>query len=67
MPDEVLKSIAEDITRVDEQITRATDLISAMKEAGEDTATLEADLRTQIARKNRWERMLTARGVTVSS
>lgn len=63
MPSQVLKDIAADFKRVDPAITEAEELITAMREAGEDTVSMEADLRTLKARKTKWERMLKARGL----
>jgi len=63
MPSQVLKDIAEDFKRVDPAIKEAEELISAMKEAGEETVTMEAELRTLKLRKTKWERMLRARGL----
>ena len=63
MPNQVLKSIAEDFKRIDPAILEAEELIEAMREAGEETATMEAELRTLKVRKTKWERMLKARGL----
>ena len=63
MPSEVLKNIAEDFKRIEPAIEEAEELIAAMREAGEDTATMEAELRTLKSRKTKWERMLKARGL----
>lgn len=66
MADEVLENIAKDIKDINTSITRAKTLITAMKEAGEDVHELEADIRTLEIRKVKWERMLTARGITLT-
>jgi len=63
MPSEVLKNIAEDFAKIEPAIAEANELISAMREAGEETAEMEAELRTLITRKTKWERMLKARGL----
>lgn len=63
MPSQVLKNIAEDFKRVDPAIMEAEELIAAMREAGEDTISMEAELRTLKARKTKWERMLKTRGL----
>lgn len=63
MASQVLKDIASDFKRVDPAIKEAEELIGAMREAGEETATMEADLRTLKMRKAKWERMLKARGL----
>jgi len=65
MADEILESIAKDVTEINQTITRVKGLISAMKEAGEDVHEVEADIRTLEVRKVKWERMLHARGITV--
>ena len=63
MPSQVLKDIAADFARVEPAIKEAEELISAMREAGEETTTMEAELRTLKLRKGKWERMLKARGL----
>lgn len=63
MPSQVLKDLAKDFERVEPAITEAEELITAMREAGEDTAKMEADLRSLKSRKGKWERMLKARGL----
>lgn len=63
MPSQVLKDIAEDFARVEPAITEAEELIQAMRDAGEDTTSMEAELRTLKLRKGKWERMLKARGL----
>jgi len=65
MPSQVLKDIAADFARVDPAIDEAEELISAMREAGEDTTKMEADLRGLKLRKTKWQRMLKNRGLTV--
>jgi len=65
MADEILESIAKDVTEINQTITRVKGLISAMKEAGEDVHEVEADIRTLEVRKVKWERMLHARGITI--
>jgi len=63
MASEVLKNIAADFAKIEPAITEANELINAMREAGEETAEMEAELRTLITRKTKWERMLKARGL----
>ena len=65
MADEILESIAKDITEINQKIVQAKTLITAMKEAGEDVHEMEADIRTLEVRKVKWERMLHARGITI--
>ncbi len=64
MPSQVLKDIASDFSRVDDSIEEATELIKALREAGEDTTQLEADLRALKLRKGKWQKMLKNRGLT---
>ena len=63
MASEVLKNVAEGLKSVDVQIAEAHELISALKEAGENTMQLETDLRALVIRKDRWVKMLKARGL----
>lgn len=63
MDNEILQNIAEDIKGVNDKIEEARDLISAMKEAGEETGELETELRKLVIRKTKWENMLHARGL----
>ena len=63
MANEVLKSIADDIRVIDKDIQEAEALLSAMSEAGEDVTELKADLQAAKLRRERWVRMLKARGV----
>ena len=63
MASEVLKNIAADFSRIDPAIKEAEELISAMKDAGEETSKMEAELRKLAMRKDKWSRMLQARGL----
>ncbi len=65
MAEEILEEIAKDVHDIQFAIDRAKILISAMKEAGEDTHEMEADIRLLEVRKTKWERMLKARGITI--
>jgi len=65
MADEILQEIASDVKDIQTAIDRAKVLISAMKEAGEDTHEMEADIRLLEVRKSKWERMLKSRGISV--
>lgn len=58
----VLESVAEDLKTITTELDRAKSLISVLKEAGEDVAKMEADVRNLEVRKKKWERVLTARG-----
>ncbi|KKM01097.1 hypothetical protein LCGC14_1797800 [marine sediment metagenome] len=63
MASEILQNIAKDIHRVDGFIAEAKELISASREAGEDTHEMEAEMKLLEIRKLKWERMLSARGL----
>ena len=65
MAQEILKGIAEDVGRITKRIVEARDLLTAMREAGEDTAKLETRLRDLETRKLKWQRMLEGRGFTI--
>lgn len=66
MANPVLEGIGRDITQINKNIEEAEEIIQAMKEAGEDTATLEQDLKTLRIRKGKWEQMLINRGISVN-
>jgi hypothetical protein len=66
MASEVLESIAKDVATINVRIKEAQELIGAMQEAGEPTATLEADLRSLVIRKDKWQKMLEARGYRIT-
>ncbi len=63
MASEILQNIATDIKEIDKIVVEAKELISAMKEAGEETTQMEADLRLLEIRKTKWQRMLQSRGL----
>jgi len=63
MASEILKTIASDIHDIDGIIEEAEELISAMKEAGEETHDQVASLQLLKVRKAKWQRMLQARGL----
>ena len=68
MPEnEVLKSVAADIATINTAIRNAEELIAALREAGESVTDQEASLRTLKIRKEKWERMLQARGYSTGS
>lgn len=62
MPNQVLEEIAGTIKDLDKQIDEAQELLNALSEAGEDVTLIKADLSKLRVRKNKWERMLKARG-----
>ena len=63
MPNPILETIAKDIQEVDSLIIDAEELISAAKEAGEDTKEQEASMMLLKVRKMKWQRMLANRGL----
>jgi len=63
MPQEILTRVAEDIKDVDVRLVQARELVMAMKEAGEDVSSMETDMRQLETRRNKWARMLKARGI----
>lgn len=65
MSDIMFQRIARDLSSIKSQYVVAVDLISAMKEAGEDTTEVESTLRGLQIRQDKWTRMLEARGFKV--
>ncbi len=65
MSDVMFQRIAKDLGSIRAKFNEASDLINAMREAGEPTAELEGELRKLEVRKDKWERMLEARGFKV--
>ena len=63
MSSEVLTNIAAQFKDVEVQIKEAEDLIKAMQDAGEDVMQMKADLGALKIRKDKWQRMLAARGL----
>lgn len=63
MPNQILETIAKDIHEVDSIVEEAEELISAAKEAGEDTKEQEAAMMLLKVRKMKWQRMLQNRGL----
>jgi len=63
MASPILETIAKDIQQVDGFVAEAEELISAAKEAGEDTKEQEAAMMLLKVRKMKWQRMLEARGL----
>ena len=64
MASEVLKQIASQFGDVEEQIKEAEELLKAMGDAGEDITTMRADISALKLRRDKWVRMLAARGLT---
>ena len=64
--DPVLQSVAEDIKNISRELGRAKTLVQVLKDAGEDVAKMEADIRNLEIRKKKWERVLSARGISTS-
>lgn len=65
MSDEILETVAANISEVNRQIERAQNLINAAKEAGENVIELEQRLQDARLKKVKWENMLKARGINV--
>ncbi len=63
--DIMFNRIAKDLSAIKSQYGVAVDLISAMKEAGEDVTEVESTLRGLEIRQGKWTRMLEARGYKV--
>lgn len=63
--DIMFNRIARDLSSIKSQYEVAVDLISAMKEAGEDVTEVESTLRALEVRKDKWSRMLESRGYKV--
>ena len=63
MANEILSRIKVDVDKVNTALIEAQELISALKEAGEDVSTMEMDIRDLERRKMKWEKMLQARGI----
>lgn len=59
---EVYQKIATDIKSIDEAMANAQDLISAVKEVGEDVTSYETTLKELARKKVKWERVLKSRG-----
>ena len=63
---EVLTQLAGEISKVNRELEDTKDLISALREAGEETTDLEAEYTKTEIRKKRWQTMLEARGISVA-
>ena len=64
MPNEILEGIAVDLKNVQGAIDEAEDLVSALKEAGEDVSEWETQIRSLKIRREKWRKMLDSRGVS---
>lgn len=62
MANEVLQKVATEMGEIDNAMNIAKDLISALREVGEDVSQREADLRNLEKRKVKWSKMLKKRG-----
>jgi hypothetical protein len=62
MANEALDYVYQNIKESKERIKIVEDLISAMREAGEDTSSLTAELNSAKLRMQKWENMLKGRG-----
>ncbi len=63
MATDVLRDIAAQFGDVEEQVKQAEELLKAMQDAGEDVVQMKADLSALKLRKDKWQRMLAARGL----
>jgi len=59
---EIYKKIAEDVKGINESIVTARDLISALREAGENVDQMKSKLDELERKKVKWEKMLANRG-----
>ena len=62
MAEDILGKVAQDLSSINENVFLARELISALKDAGEEVTEQENNLRTLERRKVRWEKMLQERG-----
>lgn len=63
MENEILQKVSQDMIRVDLELTKAKDLIKALKEAGENVTELEKQIKDLERRRTKWQNMLAARGL----
>ena len=63
MENEILQKVSQDMIRVDLELTKAKDLIKALKEAGENVTELEKQIKDLERRRTKWQNMLSARGL----
>jgi len=62
---DIFADTAERLSEVKKGIVGATEIIKALKEAGEDTKEQEKNLRELNTRYDRWKSMLQKRGISV--
>ena len=62
MNSEILKSVKGDLETREPKIEEAEELIATLKEVGEDTREMETQLRTLKIRRDKWKKVLIARG-----
>lgn len=62
MDQEIIRGLVKDLEDVESKVIEAQEVINILKEAGEKTADLEGQLRGLITRRNKWQRVLKARG-----
>ena len=65
MAEDILGKVAQDLSSINENVFLARELISALKDAGEEVTEQENNLRTLERRKVRWEKMLQERGYAI--
>lgn len=64
MADDVLDKVANDLKKVNEEITKSNNYLGILRSAGEDTATAEASLRQLMIKRDKWQRTLEEKGYT---
>lgn len=62
MSDEILKGVVQDVNKIEEEMEKASTLISFLRDAGEDTAEAETELRKLEIKKEKYKRTLKDRG-----
>ena len=65
MAEDILGKVAQHLSSINENVFLARELISALKDAGEEVTEQENNLRTLERRKVRWEKMLQERGYAI--
>ncbi len=63
MASEILKSVKEDLIKLEPSILEAEELLDIMKEVGEDIIEMTKELRSLKIRKEKWERALKSRNI----
>ena len=61
-----IQAIGENFGEMNARVKTAKAMISLAKDAGEETAVWEAELRKLIIKKDKWARALKQRGITIA-